>query len=161
MKLMESTCRRMGYAAEKYSVAPMPPGNELPWFLDVLAVDDDLADLWLVTNALRSNPRVRRTISSNLPDEALQRLKEGSLFPSLIVVDLRMPKIDGFTFISDLRTSPNLKHIPTILLTTSRFGRDAEMARAMSIQNYVVKPDTSDELRTRLSDIIAQIGNIQ
>lgn len=154
---MATRHHKQSFPAVHYHAAPIPSVNEVPWLLDVLAIDDDPSDLWLTANALRADPRVRRVFPSDSPEEVIPRLKDGGLQPHLVVVDLRMPKTDGFSFISDMRAIPSLNRIPIVLLTTSRFARDVSVAGHMNIRNYVIKPDSFEKLKLRLGEVITQI----
>jgi CheY-like chemotaxis protein len=135
---------------------PFPPLSEVPWLLDVLIVDDDIADMWLTVNAVRSDPRVRRVITTEAPDEILFRMVRGDVRPHLVLLDVRMPKVDGFKFIDGLREIPAMIRTPVVMLTTSRFAHDVDRARQRKVRSYVVKPDTFEELRDRLSGVITQ-----
>jgi CheY-like chemotaxis protein len=133
-----------------------PPISEVPWSIDVLIVDDDIADMWLTVNAVRGDPRVRRVVTTGAPDEILFRMARGDVRPNLILLDVKMPKVDGFKFIDGLREIPAMIRTPVVMLTTSRSAHDVERARHRKVRSYVVKPDTFEELRDRLSGVITQ-----
>jgi CheY-like chemotaxis protein len=135
---------------------PHPPISEILWLLDVLVVDDDAADTWLTVSALRRDPRVRSVVSTEAPDEILFRIAKDELRPHLILLDVRMPKVDGFKFIDGLRQIPAMARTPVVMLTTSRSGRDVESALRRKVRSYIVKPDSYDKLCDRLAGIITQ-----
>jgi CheY-like chemotaxis protein len=126
------------------------------WSVDVLVVDDDPADTSLILEVLYHHPRVSVCRAMDAPDEALYQLAQGWLRPNLILLDIHMPKVNGFTFIEALREIPRMDIVPVVLLTTSRHQRDVETARASDVCSYVVKPDTFQELKARLNGVIKQ-----
>lgn len=132
------------------------PKSAMRWYLDVLVVDDDPADTWLVLDALQRDPRVRGATGSDAPGQTLLDLASGKLRPDLILVDLRMPKVDGHKFVDALREIPSMKSTPVAVLTTSRYASDVETARSNAVCSYIVKPDTFEELQHRLTGIIAK-----
>jgi CheY-like chemotaxis protein len=90
------------------------------------------------------------------PDVALFQLAQGWLRPNLILLDIHMPKLDGFTFLEALREIPRMQDTPVVLLTTSRHARDVELARERDVCSYVVKPDSYEELRARINSVVNQ-----
>ncbi len=130
---------------------------ELPWSLDVLAVDDDAADTALIMEILRRHPRVRDVTSSLTPEDALYRLARRGFHPDLVFLDLNMPKVNGFTFLKALRQVPWLRRTPVVILTTSRHPHDIERAHETDIMRYMVKPDSFDEMELRIDAIIRQL----
>lgn len=131
--------------------------TEFPWTLAVLTVDDDVADSSLIVEALRRNPHVREATAASAPEQALFQLAEGLLRPDLILLDIHMPRVNGFTFLRALRQAPWLARLPVVLLTTSGYAQDVERAQESDVLSYIVKPDTFDELRVRIDTVIRQM----
>jgi CheY-like chemotaxis protein len=75
--------------------------------------------------------------------------------PRLILLDLRLPKIDGFEVLRTVRSTPGLSDIPVVVLTTS--ASDADVARAYEhhVNSYLVKPDDYP----KLDRLIKELGN--
>lgn len=140
-----------GYSARQTFA---PCRTECPWTVEVLAVDDDSADLTLIAEALRRNPRVRASTMMHDPREALYTLVHGTVRPDLILLDIHMPKVDGFTFVKALRQAPWLTRTPVVLLTTSNRATEVERARESDVAAYIVKPDTFDDLQARIDGVI-------
>jgi CheY-like chemotaxis protein len=133
-----------------------PPLALTVWRVNVLVVDDDAADTRLIVKALKRNPDVGEVVSRSLPGRALLELTAGRLRPDLVLLDLSMPKLDGFRFLEVLRMIPAMAETPVVIVTTSGLARDVEQAAGCSISGYIVKPDTYDELEKRLDRIIEQ-----
>jgi PleD family two-component response regulator len=134
--------------------SPTPYGSL--WSLEVLVVDDDAADTSLILEVLRGHPRINSSKALDAPDVALFQLAQGWLRPNLILLDIHMPKLDGFTFLEALREIPRMQDTPVVLLTTSRHARDVELARERDVCSYVVKPDSYEELRARINSVVNQ-----
>jgi CheY-like chemotaxis protein len=60
--------------------------------------------------------------------------------PNLILLDLKMPRLDGFAVLEDIRGTPTLRHIPVVVLTSSVEPRDVERAYRSGTNAYVAKP---------------------
>lgn len=60
--------------------------------------------------------------------------------PALIITDLKMPKVDGFEFLNWLRTQPRIKHIPTVVFSSSCHEKDLERAIHLGARAYYIKP---------------------
>jgi CheY-like chemotaxis protein len=124
------------------------------WSINVLLVDDDAADASLCLNVLKRHPNVSTAHAANAPDVALQQLASGHLQPDLILLDIHMPRIDGFGFLEALRRIPAMAAVPVVFLTTSALGKDVVTARHSSASFYIIKPDTYVELQDRLDAVI-------
>jgi CheY-like chemotaxis protein len=72
--------------------------------------------------------------------------------PDVIVLDLRLPRLDGWQVLAALEREPGLARVPVVLLTASANPCDRERARTAPIVDFVVKPVTAD----RLLDIVAR-----
>ncbi|MDB5470524.1 MAG: Two-component system-Response regulator, receiver domain [Caulobacter sp.] len=128
--------------------------------LDVLLVDDDAADCSLILRALRQLPEVRVAWSTDAPEFALRQLAANILKPDLLLLDINMPRVDGFTFLKRLRQLPHLAAVPVVFLTTSQLPADRLDYVKGSASLYVVKPDTYAELQVRISGVVrrARVG---
>jgi two-component system, response regulator len=135
---------------------PRPRPRLAAWSIDILVVDDDAADASLVIDALRRNSSVRDCMSLSAPDVALEHLAHGRIRPGLVLLDIHMPKVSGFKFLSAFRNIPAMRTTPVVFLTTSRHARDVEQARASDICSYIVKPDSFEALRARLDVVVKQ-----
>jgi len=124
------------------------------WSINVLLVEDDEADTEIILNVLKRHPQVSSTLACNQPVALLGQLTMGRLRPDLILLDIHMPRVDGFKFLEALREIPAMVSVPVVFLTTSALSDDARRAAQSTAASYIIKPDTYQELHTRLDDAI-------
>jgi len=134
-----------------------PPLSRNVWRVNVLVVDDDPADAQLIARALRNNTDVREVFICNSPTKALLDLEAGRVQPTIILLDVRMPQIDGFQFLDSLRLIPAMTGVPVVFLTTSALWQDVKQANGCAISGYIVKPNSYDELKARLDAVVAKV----
>jgi CheY-like chemotaxis protein len=132
------------------------PGND-----DViLLVEDDRVDIMTVQRAMKkidvSNPlHVART-----GVEALGMLRGDEYpriepMPSLILLDLNLPKMGGIEFLKELRADPALRTLQVIVLTSSNEPGDRAAAFEYEVDDYIVKPHSFDDFASAMSIILA------
>jgi CheY-like chemotaxis protein len=124
------------------------------WSINVLLVEDDAADTDLILNVLKRHPDVSAIQASNEPARMLRQLTLGQVKPDLILLDIHMPRVNGFKFLEALREIPAMNSVPVVFLTTSCLAKDVLEAGRSSAASYVIKPDTYFELQTRLDGVI-------
>src|SRR5215211_4082430 len=66
--------------------------------------------------------------------------------PGLILLDLNMPRKDGRTVLKELKTDPELRQIPVVVLTTSKADEDIYKSYDLGVNSYIVKPVTFEAL---------------
>lgn len=127
--------------------------------LDILLVDDDQGDCRLVRESLRDSMRIGKVNVVNDGDEALAYLKgqgdhKKTPRPDLVLLDLNMPKKDGFETLKDIRADRDLTDLPVIILTTSTDERDVQKSYKLHASSFVSKP-------TKLDDFARVLGEIE
>ena len=136
------------------------PGASLrPRGMKVLLVEDDPADTQLIQRALQRHPDVSDVATRNAPARALMEISAGKLRPALIFLDISMPGIDGFQFLEALRKIPTMGEVPVMFLTSSAFVRDVGRAIRSSARDYIVKPDSFEELEMKIDVAIRRAGS--
>lgn len=118
----------------------------------LLIADDDPADCLLIEKAFRkaeiASPLRVVHDGADLMDYLKRRGRyarpEDAPRPSLILLDLNMPKMDGTAFLRRLRDEPELRDIPVVVLTTSDDERDIASSYALGANAYMVKPAAFD-----------------
>lgn len=109
--------------------------------ISILLVEDDRVDVITVKRALKdlkiTNPL---NITSN-GEEALTFLQdERNKRPSIILLDLNMPRMNGIEFLKVIKQHKSLKRIPVIVLTTSEEEQDRIESFNLSVAGYMIKP---------------------
>ena len=127
------------------------------WNINVLLVEDDAADTSLILNVLRRHQGVSSVQASDSPLLTLRQLETNHMLPDLVLLDIRMPRIDGFEFLERLRRIPNMADVPVVFLTTSRLASDVAEAKDSSAASYVIKPESYAELQARLDGVIKKV----
>jgi len=77
--------------------------------------------------------------------------------PDLILLDLNLPGMHGFTFLAQLKKNAELKTIPVCVLTSSEAGMDIKKAQALRAAAYLIKPLDLDKFETTFSDVIMNL----
>ena len=73
--------------------------------------------------------------------------------PKLILLDLKMPKVSGLQVLETVKSDPNLKSIPVVMLTSSNEGPDIERCFQLGANSYIVKPVDSDNFFHAIKEI--------
>jgi len=130
----------------------------------ILLVEDDRVDIMTVQRALKkidvSNPLyVART-----GVEALEMLRGDGVpkiepTPSLILLDLNLPKMGGIEFLKEMRADQVLRTLQVIVLTSSNEPGDRAAAFKYEVDDYIVKPHTFGEFSNAMSMILADWSN--
>ncbi|MFC1631502.1 PleD family two-component system response regulator [Candidatus Omnitrophota bacterium] len=108
----------------------------------ILVVDDDLDTQELVTYRLKASGY--KVISAPDGKTGLRRMKEDK--PDLVILDVRMPQMDGFECCRIARSDPELKGLPIIFLSTAAQAWDLKKGKQVGADGYVIKPYDSQGL---------------
>ena len=120
----------------------------------VLIVDDDPADAALVTKAIDFG-RFRCVVDRASDGvEAMEKLRQpqgtppsaAHPSPHLVLLDINMPRKNGFQVLTEIRADPHLRHLPVVILSTSAAERDVTSAYQSGAHGYVTKPMDVDDL---------------
>jgi len=106
--------------------------------LKILLVEDDQIEILKFERALKKLNYTHDILNANNGEEALIICENDT--PSLIFLDLNMPKMNGLEFLSILKKDNHLKYIPVTILTTSNNHQDKIDAYKIGIAGYVLKP---------------------
>ncbi len=106
----------------------------------ILLVEDDSVDVMTVKRALKDLEVASELVSTGDGEEALAYLKEEeNPKPSVILLDLNMPKMNGTEFLKIVKVDERLKKIPVIVLTTSNSEQDIAKSFELGAAGYMVK----------------------
>ena len=121
---------------------------------NILVVDDSANDVFLLEQAFKKSAAASRLYSVQDGIEARAYLKgEGQFsdravypFPDLLLLDLNMPRMNGFEFLQWLRADVDCKQLVIYVLSASARDGDVQRAYQLGANSYVVKPSRMDEL---------------
>ena len=127
----------------------------MPKKLKVLLIEDNLIEIMKMKRTI-SLLKLEHTIhEAKNGEEALEILEDKSNFPDLILLDLNMPKISGIEFLSILKNNDNIKHIPTVILTTSDNPKDLEECYKRGVSGYILKPLKYDDYVKKIEVVLS------
>ncbi len=108
----------------------------------IFLVEDDAVDQMLLQRALSTLRIKNRLDVANNGEEALELLgrSKSEDIPCLILIDLNMPRMNGFEFLKALRQDESLRMIPVIVLTTSKEQKDVKESYRLGAAGYMAKP---------------------
>ena len=116
--------------------------------LKVLLVEDNVDDVELTLDALGELGVVQVEVACD-GVEALDRLQRGPV-PDLLLLDLRLPLVDGLEVLARLRSQQDLKAIKVVVLTSSESPRDMAVCKSLGVTAYLSKPLDCKQLRIYL-----------
>ena len=126
----------------------------------ILLAEDNPKDVELTLAALDEHKLANEVVVVNDGAEALDYLyrrgkyamrQEGN--PAVVLLDIKMPKVDGLEVLKTIKADPNLMSIPTVILTSSREERDLARSYNQGVNAYVVKPVEFQEFIQAVSSL--------
>jgi CheY-like chemotaxis protein len=121
----------------------------------VIYVDDDRDDIELMEEAFRNYPQVELLTftESHALLNYINETKLSPLIPSLILMDVNMPLLNGNELLSLLRNYEHLKDVDMVLYTTSNFQNDKEIAKSLNAE-LITKPVTIAQLHETIAGLL-------
>ena len=112
----------------------------------IYLVDDDEDDRMFARQALESVVRDIEITELSDGSQLLTLLKDNrSVQPSLILMDINMPMVNGLEALTTLRNTPDFRHIPVVMFSTTAITSSIEQAYALGVNAYIVKPVNFDD----------------
>ncbi|GHN02922.1 response regulator [Cytophagales bacterium WSM2-2] len=108
--------------------------------VEILLVEDNENDAELTIRALKKNNLANHLLRLHDGAEALDYLYRENEEPRLILLDLKMPKVDGLEVLKKIKSDASKKHIPIVMLTSSKEERDIVESYQLGVNAYIVKP---------------------
>jgi two-component system response regulator len=123
--------------------------------VDILLVDDSQDDVDLTLHSLRTENLANRVFVAHDGEEALDFLfcngthaeRSFDRPPKLVLLDLKMPKVDGMQVLKQIKGDARTRTIPVVLMTSSREERDLVSGYDLGANSYLQKPVDFDEFR--------------
>jgi CheY-like chemotaxis protein len=123
--------------------------------IEILLVEDNESDLELTLHALRKENLANNIHVARDGEEALEFIfcngadsdRSFSAPPRLILLDLKLPKIDGMEVLRRLKADPRTRAIPVVILTSSREERDLVDSYGLGANSYIQKPVDFEQFR--------------
>lgn len=129
---------------------------------EILLVEDNQADVELTLHALAQSKIANPVHVARDGEEALDFLfgrgkfvrRNGQRPPRLVLLDLKLPKVDGLEVLEKIRQSEELRMIPVVVLTASKQEQDLLRSYSLGVNSYIQKPVDFDQFR----QVVREIG---
>jgi two-component system response regulator len=130
--------------------------------VDILLVEDNPSDAELALHALKKCKVANRILHVRDGAEALDFLfrrgehaaRSGEKRPTLVLLDLKLPKVDGLQVLQQIKNDPSTRAIPVILLTSSKEESDMASGYQLGVNSYIQKPVNFGEFQ----EVVRQLG---
>ncbi|MDQ3110265.1 MAG: response regulator [Bacteroidota bacterium] len=130
-------------------------------YLEILLVEDNPNDAEMTIRALKKHQLLNKIIHVYDGEEALDYIyKRGayvnrspSVYPKLIILDLKLPKVDGLQVLRTLKNDPDTKSIPVVVMTSSREEGDLIDSYKLGVNSFIVKPVGFQDFVKAVSDL--------
>lgn len=121
-----------------------------PGCIHLLLADDDQDDCLLFTEAIEELEISTELQIVNDGDELMNELSKNSI-PSILFLDLNMPKKNGFECLKEIRQNPKFEQLPVIVISTSFDINIIDQLKDGGAQHYICKPNNFDKLKAVIS----------
>jgi two-component system response regulator len=119
--------------------------------VDILLVEDNQEDMELTLHALKKQNLANHIHVARDGEEALEFLQGSAAFgrtlPKVVMLDLKLPKIDGMQVLKQIKSDPRTKTIPVVILTSSKEERDLCNGYQLGANSYIQKPVDFEQFR--------------
>lgn len=124
--------------------------------LPILLIEDNPVDIDLTLRAFKKKNLTNPIIIARDGEEAINQIQlweKGNSIPIVILLDLKLPKFSGLEVLKEIKSHPEFKTIPIVVLTSSNEDSDIEKAYKLGANSYIVKPVEFD----KFVEVAAQI----
>jgi two-component system response regulator len=129
--------------------------------LDILLVEDNQDDMDLALHALKREKLANHIFVARDGEEALDFLFCRGTFvqrsfespPKLVLLDLKLPKVDGMEVLKQVKSDPRTKNIPIVIMTSSKEERDLLSGYKLGANSFIQKPVDFDQFRETVKSI--------
>jgi two-component system, response regulator len=140
---------------EQLSILLYPTAMEHNNVVEILLVEDNPDDAGLTIRALKKHNLANNLLHLQDGEEALNFLFSEKIngIPKVILLDLKMPKVDGIEVLRRIKSDERKKIIPVVVLTSSKEERDIVESYKLGVNAYIVKPVDFDKFVKAISEI--------
>ncbi|MDM8542065.1 response regulator [Desulfococcaceae bacterium HSG9] len=117
--------------------------------LEIMIVDDSVSIRQVVSRLMEDQGWSVQTAKDGI--DALEKLRD--LHPDLIVLDIEMPRMNGYEFINALKAQPGYGDIPVVMLTSRTTAKHREKATALGVKGFIVKPYNDDDFINLITEV--------
>jgi len=121
----------------------------------IFYTDDDADDRQFFTEIVGDNENVSSIHTQSSGDELLKVLHNPPPAANLVFLDLNMPIKNGYEVLKEIRTSPDLKDVPVIILSTSNDAGSVNRAKSLGANLYVAKPGTFEDFKKIMDRVVS------
>ncbi len=132
-----------------FSLSGQPPAKPPAKPLEIMIVDDSVSIRQVVSRLMKDQGWRVQTAKDGI--DALEKLRD--LHPDLIVLDIEMPRMNGYEFLNALKTQPGYANIPVVMLTSRTASKHREKAAALGVKGFIVKPYNDDEFIHLITEV--------
>lgn len=124
----------------------------------IIYADDDPDDHLILSEAIKSTSLQCELKSVYNGEELIQYLEENAVItqPTFVVVDINMPKVDGFSAIKHIKTKLKMDSLPIYTLSTSSSDLDKQKASALGVSGFYTKPDRTSDLKNIIKEMVLE-----
>ena len=142
-------CREIGFESVKVHLEPENDQCDKPQMCTqqqnttILLVEDNEDDITLTRRALARNKIVNEVVVKRDGKEALDyilSIKQQRELPCLVLLDIKLPKLNGLDVLKAIRENPFTRHLPVVMLTTSDENIDIKQSYTLGTNSYIRKP---------------------
>ncbi|MGY5354729.1 response regulator [Wenyingzhuangia sp. IMCC45467] len=123
--------------------------------LKILLIEDDAIEVMKFNRAVSSLKLSHKVVTAENGEAGLKVLEQKDRLPNIILLDLNMPKINGIEFLSILKKDSELRHIPTVILSTSSNQKDLLECYKIGVSGYVLKPLKYEDYVTKIEKLLS------
>lgn len=132
----------------------------------ILLIEDNRRDVEIILSLLHEAGTAEQVVALFDGEEAIQYFTHTGAFtdrradePYVILLDVKMPKVNGLEFLEWIRRDPNLRKIAVILLTSSRQEKDLMAAYDLQADGYLIKPAKPQQLASTIESAVKSAAN--
>jgi len=121
--------------------------------IEVLLVEDNASDVELTLRALQKRNLANRVVVARDGVEALEVLEHAEAPPKVVLLDLKLPKLNGLEVLRRMKSDDRTKRIPVVVLTSSHEEPDVEESYRLGVNSYIVKPVDFESFASAVAEV--------